>query len=104
VLLCADLINEAFLRQSAFSVTDRYCSTARQIAMMQTLSRFIDLAENAVQRQVSIEAISALPLMRRLRRMSEEIGNDHVGEFDDLRRRLEAEFNELVQRTEAHAS
>ena len=41
---------------------------------------------------------------RRLRRMSEEIGDDHAEKFDDLRHRLEAEFNELVQRTEAHVS
>ena len=34
ILLCAELINEAFLRQSAFSPVDRYCSPARQTAMM----------------------------------------------------------------------
>lgn len=104
VLLCADLINEAFLRQSAFSLTDRYCSAARQIAMMQTLSRFIDLTENAVAQQVSVDAINALPVMRRLRRMSEDIGNDQVDNFDDLRHTLETEFSDLIQRTEAHAS
>ena len=36
-LLCADLVNEAFLRQSAFSKVDRFCSPARQVAMMRVL-------------------------------------------------------------------
>ena len=48
VLLCAELINEAFLRQSAFSEVDRFCSAERQIAMMQMISRFIELSENAI--------------------------------------------------------
>ncbi|MCK7579761.1 MAG: hypothetical protein MZV65_31405 [Chromatiales bacterium] len=33
-LLCADLVNEGFLRQSSFSKVDRYCSPARQVAML----------------------------------------------------------------------
>ena len=32
-LLCADLFNEGFLRQSSFSKTDRYCSPERQVAI-----------------------------------------------------------------------
>ncbi len=42
ILLCAELINEAFLRQSAFSEVDRYCSPARQAVMMQLIIRFFD--------------------------------------------------------------
>ena len=33
-LLCADLFNEGFLRQSSFSTMDRYCSPERQVAML----------------------------------------------------------------------
>ena len=33
-LLCADLVNDGFLRQSSFSKVDRYCSPARQAAMI----------------------------------------------------------------------
>ena len=33
-LLCAELVNDAFLRQSAFSQTDRTCSPERQTAML----------------------------------------------------------------------
>jgi V/A-type H+-transporting ATPase subunit A len=36
-LLCADLVNEGFLRQSSFSKVDRYCSPQRQAAMISVL-------------------------------------------------------------------
>ena len=48
-LICADLVNEGFLRQSSFSPVDRYCSPARQVAMLSILLRYADLAEAAVQ-------------------------------------------------------
>jgi V/A-type H+-transporting ATPase subunit A len=104
VLLCAELINEAFLRQSAFSPSDRYCSTARQIAMMQMITRFIELSAAAVDRHVSVEAISALPVMRRLRRMGEDIDNDHLDRFDALRDDLDSGFARLNREAAASAS
>ena len=58
-LLCAELVNEAFLRQSAFSEIDRVCSPARQAAMMRLLGRFIDLAEAALAAGATPERIAA---------------------------------------------
>jgi V/A-type H+-transporting ATPase subunit A len=103
VLLCAELINEAFLRQSAFSPKDRYCSPARQIGMMQIISRFIDLSEAAVEQEVSVEAINAMPFMRRLRRMGEDIGEDELEKFDELRHMMESEFTQLSGSAEPDA-
>jgi V/A-type H+-transporting ATPase subunit A len=99
VLLCAELINEAFLRQSAFSPTDRYCSPERQIAMMQTVNRFIELAEAALAQSVDMADIAALPVLRRLRRMSEEIGEQEIEGFDVLRRDMETELMQLARRS-----
>jgi len=89
-LLCAELFNEAFLRQSAFSETDRYCSPQRQIAMLKLLVRFIALAEEALQRGVPLQAIAEMQLLRRLQRMSEEIGEDQLQKFNELAASMEA--------------
>jgi V/A-type H+-transporting ATPase subunit A len=97
VLLCAELINEAFLRQSAFSPLDRFCSPERQIAMMQTLVHFIDLCEAALAQQVDMAEVAALPLLRRLRRMGEDIGDQQLDDFDALRREMEAAFLQLAR-------
>jgi V/A-type H+-transporting ATPase subunit A len=96
VLMCAELINEAFLRQSAFSEVDRYCSAERQIAMMQIITRFIELSENAVDMNIDIETIGTLPVMRGLMRMGEEIGEDDQDKFHDLRIELDAAFTHLT--------
>ncbi|MGB5518713.1 MAG: V-type ATP synthase subunit A [Gammaproteobacteria bacterium] len=97
VLVCAELINEAFLRQSAFSEVDRYCSAERQIAMMQMINRFIKLSENAIDLDIPVESISTLPVMRKLKRMGEEIGEDDLDNFDDLRIELEEAFTQLIR-------
>jgi V/A-type H+/Na+-transporting ATPase subunit A len=103
VLLCADLINEAFLRQSALSDNGRYCSAARQSAMMQLLNHFIDLSEAALPQRVSVEAIGQLPVVRELRRMGEDIGDDRLEQFEGLRQRVDAHMAELTHRVAADA-
>jgi V/A-type H+-transporting ATPase subunit A len=104
VLLCAELINEAFLRQSAFSEADRFCSVGKQIAMMQTIVRFIDLSSDAVAQGITVEAINAMPIMRQLRRMGEDIDEEEQpAKFDELRRDLESAFTQLSRETAADA-
>jgi V/A-type H+-transporting ATPase subunit A len=97
VLLCAELINEAFLRQSAFSEADRFCSAEKQVAMMQMITRFIELSENAVGRDISMAHVAGMPVMRRLRRMGEEIDDDNLDKFEQLRQALDAAFTALVK-------
>jgi V/A-type H+-transporting ATPase subunit A len=95
-LLCADLVNEAFLRQSAFSRIDRVCSPARQGAMMRLCGRFIDLADGAVAAGVKPDRIARLPCLRPLQRMGEEIGDANLARFTELQAAMESEFAQLV--------
>jgi len=103
VLLCAELINEAFLRQSAFSVTDRFCPAAKQIAMMQLLDRFIELSATAIKAGVDIDVISSLPVLRQLYRMGEEIANDAPEQFELLGKTLDSAFAKLSNGSVDHA-
>ncbi|HYQ71338.1 MAG TPA: V-type ATP synthase subunit A [Gammaproteobacteria bacterium] len=96
VLLCAELINGAFLHQSAFSAADRFCVPAKQVAMMKLLSHFIDQSGKVVALGVDVAAINALPVVRRLRRMGEEVADDQLEEFEALRQELEAECTRLT--------
>jgi len=95
-LTCADVLNEAFLRQSAFSPVDRRCGPARQGAMMRVTARFLDLAQAAVEAGVAPERIPRLDAYRPLLRMGEEIGEDELERFDALEAALEREFAALV--------
>lgn len=104
ILLCADLINEAFLRQSALSEVDRYCSPKRQASMMQLIDYFIDLSARAIEQNVDIERITTLPLIRRMRRMNEDIGEQNMDQFDVLRKDMENSFAMLGKQAVQHAS
>ena len=101
-LLCADLVNEALLRQSAFSPVDRYCSPERQTALVQVILHFVDRARQALEHDVDLERIAAMPVLRRLQRASEEIPEEKVAQFRLLMARLDEEFDQLEKR-ESHA-
>ena len=84
ILLCAQLINHAFLRQSAFSEIDRYATPQRQAVMMRLIGRFIEGAERLLDAGVVPEAIAGAPIFRRLMRMGEEIPEGDWERFSDL--------------------
>lgn len=91
-LLCAELANEAILRQSSFSTVDRYCSPERQTAILGVVVRFVELARAAADRGVSPDVIAALPIRALLQRVGEEFGEDRIEALRALRKRVEAEL------------
>ena len=103
----AELVNEAFLRQSAFSAADRYCGPERQASMARLLARYIERAEAVLAEGATPEAIAALPLLRRLARMGEEIDERDPAAmrqgFAQLEAQLEAAFDELTAAGESAA-
>ncbi|HMD74251.1 MAG TPA: V-type ATP synthase subunit A [Steroidobacteraceae bacterium] len=101
-LLCADLVNDAVLRQSSFSETDRYCSPQRQTEILRVVIRFIDVAREAVEAGVHPERIADLPVRRTLQRIGEEFGETRIEQIRDLWKQLDAEFSALRrERTDA---
>jgi len=94
-LLCADLINEGFLRQSSFSTVDRFCSPARQAAMLSVLLHFTDRADAAVAAGVPPARLAELPILRQLQRLGEEFGEDDLLQLRQLPRRIDFEFDQL---------
>ena len=96
-LLCAELVNDAILRQSSFSEVDRYCSPERQMAMLEIIVRFLDLAVQAVADGVSPETVAALPMRRQLQRLGEEFGEADVRRIRQLAKQLDYEFGNLAR-------
>ncbi len=96
VLLCAQLLNQALLRQSAFSENDRYASPARQAVMMRLLNSFIEGTEQLLEAGVMPEVIGETPVFRALMRMSEEIPEGDWERFSSLDRELTATVHRLI--------
>jgi V/A-type H+-transporting ATPase subunit A len=100
VLLCAELVNEAFLRQSAFSLVDRVCAPAKTAAMMKLVGRFCDLAERALAAGVAPAALASMEGRRLLSRMGEDVANDELARFDEIAAAMEREFAQLAHEPE----
>ena len=94
-LLCADLVNDGFLRQSSFSKVDRYCSPARQAAMISILLAYMDRAEAAVQSGVAPARLAEMPIVRQLQRLGEEYGEGDIRKLAQLPKQLDYEFDAL---------
>jgi V/A-type H+-transporting ATPase subunit A len=94
-LLCAELVDEGFLYQSSFSPVDRYCSPARQSAMLRLLMHFVDRAAESLAAGASPEAIGQVPVLRRLRRLGEELAEDQDEEARALWSTIDRELGEL---------
>ncbi|MEW5790278.1 MAG: V-type ATP synthase subunit A [Pseudomonadota bacterium] len=103
ILLCANLINEGFLRQSAYSTVDRFASPPRQGTMMRIIARFIDLADRAVDAGIGADEIGGLPIFPKLLRMAEEIPEGAEDQFRQLAEEMETEFAKLLEKG-SHAS
>lgn len=102
-LLCAEVFVEGFLRQSAFSATDRYCEPEKQTAMLEVLDRFIQLSKEALEQDIDPESIQDLAIVRKLQRVGEDVANGDQAAMDELNEELEHAFEALMnpQRGEA---
>jgi len=96
-LLCAQLVNEAFLRQSAFSPNDRYATPQRQAVMMRLIGSFIEGAERLLRVGVAPERIAQTAVFRGLLRMGEEIPEGDWERFSTLDRELVRAFHQLEE-------
>jgi V/A-type H+-transporting ATPase subunit A len=104
-LFCAELANDALLRQSAFSAVDARASPRRQAAMLRLVAHFVDQAEAAAARGMQPERIAAMAIVRPIARMGEEVGEAEVERLQGLEERMEAEFRALAAGEEAaHAA
>ncbi len=96
ILLCAQLVNQAFLRQSAFSQIDRYATPARQAVMMRLIGSFIEGAESLLEAGVAPEEIASAEVFRSLMRMGEEIPEGDWEQFAELDRELGSTVRRLI--------
>ena len=103
-LFCAEVFVEGFLRQSAFSATDRFCDPRKQNFMLELMHRFVELSEEALGLGISPEVVQELPLIRRLQRVGEDMENGDGEAMAALSEQMESSYQGLMQphREKAH--
>jgi V/A-type H+-transporting ATPase subunit A len=95
ILATGRLLREDFLQQSAFDEVDAYCSPEKQFHMMRVIRAAYEGIQEAVERDVAVEASSAVPAVAEIGRMKYWPDARVEENADDLIRRVRREMGEL---------
>jgi len=95
ILATGRLLREDFLQQSAFDEVDAYCSPEKQFHMMRVIRAAHEGIQEAVERDVAVEASSSVPAVAEIGRMKYWPHANVEGNANDLIRRAKAEMGEL---------
>lgn len=95
ILEVCTLFKNAFLQQNAFDEIDRYCSPAKQIAMMDLILQYYDAGSEAISKGVPMVKIRRLSVVQDIARMRFNVSNDHVEDIDRLSVRLTRSITQL---------
>ncbi len=71
ILDISRMIREDFLQQSAFDEVDSYCSTGKQYGMLKAIMEMSRCQNEAIERGVTMEKLTSLPVRSRISRMKE---------------------------------
>ncbi|MEO0294146.1 MAG: V-type ATP synthase subunit A [candidate division WOR-3 bacterium] len=97
-LRIAELIKEGFLQQNALSSTDAYCSPEKQYKMLEIIFYFADEVEELLKIGVPLFKIEESPIFSMIKRMGEEIRNEEIFKFDELKEKIKEEFSNLREK------
>jgi V/A-type H+-transporting ATPase subunit A len=95
LLRAGSLLEEAFLRQSAFEPLDAFCAPRKQLALLRLILRFRDRGLQAIERGVSSLAAASLPILGRLERAKSEHGEEDLPRLEALGDQIDAAFAAL---------
>jgi V/A-type H+-transporting ATPase subunit A len=91
----ARMIREDYLQQHAFHKMDTYCPLEKQYAMLQIIAQFIDLANQALDKGIGIEAINKLAIKDEIANMKYLANETFADEQKTVAGRLKEQFNSL---------
>ncbi|MCQ2597431.1 MAG: V-type ATP synthase subunit A [Treponema sp.] len=96
VLKVADMIKNGFLQQNAFDDVDKYCSTEKQIDILELIMDFYAKALEALKKGYALPKIIGMPVCNELVRIKYDYPNDKVSEIQKVRTHMETQFSDLM--------
>jgi V/A-type H+-transporting ATPase subunit A len=94
-LAIARMLREDFLQQSAYHPVDRYCPIQKACWMLRSILDFGNRAQAAIQANVPLEQIAALPVVAEIARMKELPADEAEKTIQALMDRIRFSFAEL---------
>lgn len=89
-------IREDYLHQNAFHEIDTYSSMNKQNRMLDLILSYYELGVDAIERGASLAKVSALPIREEIGRFKYHPENVVDNIYDDLKKKLKKDLDELV--------
>lgn len=95
VLKVADMIKNGFLQQNAFDDIDKYCSTDKQIAILELIMEYYERALNCINKGATLSQVAALPVCEQITRIKMTVPNENMKEISKIRENLDSQIGEI---------
>ena len=92
ILESARMIREDFLQQNAFHDVDTYCSSKKQVGMLQLMLDFHHASIEAVQREVSAAKVVELEIKEEMSRLKYVPEKDFEKKVEDIKKEYEKQI------------
>lgn len=94
----AKVIRQGFLQQNAYHPSDTYVPLEKQYRMMQLILYVNEKAKDIVSRQIPISYLRQSGIFEDIIKVKYDIGNDELEKFDTYRQKVDAIYQELLQK------
>ena len=95
VLKVSDMIKNGFLQQNAFDNVDMYCSSEKQIMIIQLIMDFYKRALALVKSGCPLVKINSMAAADEIVRIKMVVPNDRLEQISEIRGRMNSQFAEL---------
>ena len=95
VLKVADMIKNGFLQQNAFDDIDKYCSSEKQILILELIMEYYNRAEALVKKGALLMRVTNIPVCEELVRIKTTYANDQLDKIQEVRDHMNAQLGEL---------
>ena len=95
ILKVSEMIKNGFLQQNAFDDIDMYCSSEKQIMILELMVKFYRKALNVVKNGCPLTKINSLSVSNDIVRIKMDIPNDKLDKIQEIQLRMDTQFSEL---------
>ncbi|MGN0738317.1 V-type ATP synthase subunit A [Treponema porcinum] len=95
ILKVSEMIKNGFLQQNAFDDIDMYCSSEKQIMILELIVKFYRKALNVVKNGCPLTKINSLSVSNDIVRIKMDIPNDKLDKIQEIQLRMDTQFSEL---------
>lgn len=95
VLKVSEMIKNGFLQQNAFDDIDMYCSSEKQIMIIQLIMDFYKRALALIKSGCPLVKINAMTSEEEIVRIKMVVPNDKLEQISEIRSRMNTQFAEL---------